>query len=413
MKSQTILPMPQGLSTVFNAVQNFTDSEEIDFTLKSSLENAIMNWSTLCNDVLHQSFTEDFSNIVNANPRDEYEFWRGRQKNLESIYDQLRDPRVKKIGEYLELTNSTYTSTFRKLFQNVVAALVEARDICLYLKTLLPHVKNFEDYEFLECEPYVKPMLHTIALIWTCSKYYSSSDKIVNLMRMLANLIIDSAAKTLDPGNIFQGDPEEIHEKLHHTIDIINYFQDVFEYVRSNLNTFDETRHRLFPDETFGPIKPWNFHRRTVFQKLLDFVDRLKLLETILGTQLEFSKLEKVEIGGLKGRLLSQKCETIFDEFNKAFNMFNNIQYEVLDLNDDNIVKDSDVFNEKCADFDRRLAAIFAQAFDECHNLKSIFKFLDIVGNLISRKVINDELKGKCVVFLQLPILVRLFNFFS
>lgn len=396
MKSQTILPMPQGIQSIFNAVQNYhtTDGEDIDYSLKSLLENAVMNWSILCNDVLKQSFTTDFSNMTNPNPRNEYEFWVGRLKNLESIYDQLRDPRVKKVGEYLEMTKSTYSTAFQKLFQNVVAALVEARDICLYLKTLIPHIKNFEDNEFLDCEPYIKPIMHVIALIWTNSKFYSESTKVVNLMKMVANMLIDSAEKTLDPSNIFQGDAEEIHEKLNKSINILQMFQDVFEFTRENLDSYDEIRQRLFPEQTFSPIKPWTFHRRTVFQKLIDFIDRLIILRSILGTQLEFSKLEKVEIGGIKGRLLSQKCEEVFEEFNKSYNIFNNIQYDVLDLKDNSIVKDSELFQGKCADLDRRLAALFGQAFDECYNFRSIFKFLNIVGNLIKRPVINAELTG-------------------
>lgn len=389
--------MPQDISKVFDAVQNFqiTDGEEIDFILKAAFENAIMNWWLLCNEVLKQSFTADFNDMENPNPRNEYEFWVGRHKNLESIYDQLRDPRVKKIGEYLELTRSTYTGTFEKLFQNIVAALVEARDVCLYLKTLLPQIKNFEDNEFLDCEPYIKPLVHTIALIWTNSNYYCSSTKIVNLLKMVANLLIDSAERALDPSSIFQGDPEEIHAKLQKILSIMQMFQDVFEFTRGNLDSFDELRRNMFPNQEFSPIKPWTFHRRTVFQKLIDFIDRIKLVKEILGTQLEFSKLEKVEIGGIKGRLLSQKCEEVLEEFNKSYNMFNNIQYEVLDLKDDSILKDSEAFNEICGDLDRRLAAIFSQAFDECYNLESLFKYLNVIANLLGRSVINAELRSK------------------
>lgn len=394
MKSQTILPMPQGMTEVFTATQVFYSSrgEDVNLTLKTSYENAVMKWSTICNEVLKQSSLIAFANGANPTPRNEIEFWNARNKNLESIYDQLVDPRVRKMGEYLEITNSAYNNTYKNMFKNVVAALFEARDICMYLKTILLHISRFEDNEFLDTESFIKPLVHCIGLLWANSKYYSSSDKIVILLKMISNLLIDSAERSLDPSNIFQGDPEEVHAKLELSIKLINMFMQSFEYVRENLSSYYRT-----PEEGEEEVvqKPWTFHRKNVFQRLLDFKERLHLVKDILMTLIEFTKLEKVELGGIKGRLLSQKCVQIFEEFNKAYNVFNNIQYEILDTTDHSIIKDATVFNEKCSDFDRRLAAIFAQAYEDCYNLESIFKFINVLGPLINRKAINDEVTVK------------------
>nr|CAI5828900.1 unnamed protein product [Callosobruchus analis] len=218
---------------------------------------------------------------------------------------------------------------------------------------------------------------------------------------MIVNMMIESSERSLDPSNIFQGDVEEIFKKLNQTIAVLQKVQDSFEYVRDNLSICYKE-----PQEGEEPVvqKPWAFHRRNVFQRLIEFVERLKVIRNILGTHLEFSKLEKVEIGGIKGRQLSQKCEHIFEEFNKLYNVFNNIQYDVLDLTDTSIIKDYDAFNEKCEDLDRRLAAIFAQAFDDCYNLESIFKMINVIGNLIHRPAINSE------VTVKFPVIIEFFN---
>ncbi|KAJ8925640.1 hypothetical protein NQ315_009485 [Exocentrus adspersus] len=404
MKSQTILPMPLGLSEVFTATQTFYSSrgEKVNLTLKTSYENAVMKWSSICNEVLKQSPLLSFANGANPTPRQEIEFWKARNKNLESIYDQLLDPRVRKMGEYLEITNSAYNTTYKNLFKNIVSALVEARDICMYLKTILPHLSHFEDNEFLEAESYIKPLLHCVGLLWANSKYYSSSDKIVVLFKMIANMIIESAERSLDPGNIFQGDSEEVHGKLELSLKLISDFMEAFEYVRANLSSYYK---QPAEGEDVVVQKPWSFHRKNVFQRLMDFSERLDLVRGILATLIEFTKLEKVEIGGIKGRLLSQKCVEIFEEFNKAYNVFNNIQYEILDTTDFNINKDAEVFHEKCADFDRRLAAIFSQAFEDCYNLESIFKFINVLGTLINRPAINQE------VTVKYHIIIDHFNF--
>ncbi|CAH1960837.1 unnamed protein product [Acanthoscelides obtectus] len=172
MKSQTILPMPQGIQDVFQACQDYQEDEDkINYFLKGSLENAVMKWSSLINDVIKQSSLITFAEGANPTPRNEIDFWNARNKNLESIYDQLCDPRVKKMGEYLGLTHSTYSSTFQTLFKQVVAALVEARDICLYLKALVPNLNRFDDAEIFEAENLVNPLVYSIGLLWANSKY--------------------------------------------------------------------------------------------------------------------------------------------------------------------------------------------------------------------------------------------------
>ncbi|RZC39341.1 MT, DHC N2, AAA 7, DHC N1 and/or AAA 9 domain containing protein [Asbolus verrucosus] len=397
MKSQTVLPMPQGMSRLFEATNNFEESNgmEIDLVLKASLENGVTKWAGVCSEILKQQSTIAFAGGNHPTPSREVEFWNARLKNLEFIYDQLRDPRIKKIARYLEMTKSAYFTTFKRMFKDIVAGVVEARDICLYLKPLMPHFSRFEDGELIENECYIKPLIHCMGLVWANSRYYCANEKTVIVLREVANMLIEASNRQLDPSSIFQGEPDEMYEKIDKTIEILVLFLDSFEHVRENLPSYYKRE-----DEPMPVL--WTFHHRTVFQRLIDFIDRLKLIKVILATNLEFSKLEKVEFGGIKGRLLSQKCEQIFEEFGTAYNVFNNIQYDPCDADDDSILKDNKEFHEKCADFDKRLAAIFCQAFDDCYNLESIFKLLAIVGNLLERTVIRNELTPKYVRIIEI-----------
>lgn len=91
-------------------------------------------------------------------------------------------------------------------------------------------------------------------------------------------------------------------------------------------------------------------------------------------TAIEYSKLEKVEIGGLNGRYLGSKVANIFDEFNTAFNVFRGIAYDPADPEDDSFIEDYKLFSEKVLDMDRRLAAISTLAIGNCYNLEAIFR---------------------------------------
>lgn len=46
---------------------------------------------------------------------------------------------------------------------------------------------------------------------------------------------------------------------------------------------------------------------------------------------MEFAKLEKVELGGIKGKMLSHQVVEIFGEFNEIFAVFGNRTYDGLD----------------------------------------------------------------------------------
>lgn len=50
---------------------------------------------------------------------------------------------------------------------------------------------------------------------------------------------------------------------------------------------------------------------------------------------IDFLRLEKVEIGGLKGRALSARVVRVFEEFRDEFEKFSRKKYEILNPNCD------------------------------------------------------------------------------
>ena len=55
------------------------------------------------------------------------------------------------------------------------------------------------------------------------------------------------------------------------------------------------------------------------------------IFKDVFATAMEFSKLEKVEIAGIKGKVLSHQVVEIFNEFNDLYAMFGNKTYDGLD----------------------------------------------------------------------------------
>lgn len=105
--------------------------------MKNSLEGIVIKWAFQVDEVLKETSLSLFEKNQHPTPMDELRFWDNRRKNVTNIYDQLRDPRVKKVGSILELINSVYFNTFSSTFKSIVTALHEANDITLWLKPLV------------------------------------------------------------------------------------------------------------------------------------------------------------------------------------------------------------------------------------------------------------------------------------
>ena len=44
---------------------------------------------------------------------------------------------------------------------------------------------------FDQCEPYLRPLMHTVCLVWANSDYYNTPTRIIVLMQEICNLIIE------------------------------------------------------------------------------------------------------------------------------------------------------------------------------------------------------------------------------
>lgn len=143
-------------------------------------------------------------------------------------------------------------------------------------------------------------------------------------------------------------------------------FKNTFEYFKENLSKY-------FVDRR---VIPWTFHPNVVFERLNRFLDRLNTIQWFFKTVLEFQKLEKIEIGGMKGRVLGGQIREISAEFDAYFTGFASKSYDVLDPDDDTFNVDFKDFQENIIDLDLKLSTVLVESFDNCTTLESIFKVI-------------------------------------
>lgn len=177
-------------------------------------------------------------------------------------------------------------------------------------------------------------------------------------------LINKQAKKFLDPTTLFHSDVDEAMHRVLSCIRALTKFQSVFEIYRDNIHRFKKN----------GLVQPWNFHPNVVFERFNSFLGRLQIIGWFFNTVLEFSRLEKVEIGGMKGKILSARVSAVSVEFHQHMLAFSGKSYDVLDPDESSFLSELEIFKTKTYEMDMKLSAILCQAFQDCANLESIYK---------------------------------------
>lgn len=362
--------------------------------MKNSLEGIIIKWVSSITDVLREDSNLLFLNNGHPTPSAEIDFWNARLKNLENLYEQLKSDRVRCVAMILEKIDSVYFSSFRTIFKNLITALVIARDITLYINPLSKHITLIQSTDFLDAQPLIKPFLHCVCLVWSRSIYYCTNQQMMKFFRMIANMLILESAKCLDASTIFQGEIDDSLVKIDKIIGTLKFFRAEYSYYRSNLEKFVQ------PDT--NPVF-WTFKSFTVFERFDLYVKRLNEIREIFITSIDFIKLEKIEIGGLRGRSISRSMVKIYDDFQKIYSTWIGIQYNPLDP--DPSLKEFEQqkmkFEAKCQILERKLGSLFVQSFDECGNLDQINKLIQMAGSLLQRPIILTDVKDKYLLVIE------------
>lgn len=393
VRGKTLLPLPAGSEQVSDAVEADERGVQFDRSLVHAIESIIIDWSHQIQNVLKRDSSQPLLEGTNPGPMVELDFWKARAENLECIFEQLRDSRVRNMAELLEKTQSSYFMAFKTIFRDVVSALEEARDINMFLKPLRRQLEDMEQYDFTEIEKILPALMHTIGLIWANSKFYCRPSRIIVLLQEMCNMLIEMARNFLDPAEIFKGEAEESLEKTQVVLNVCTMWKDLFLQTRANMS-------QLFKDPE--KVKNWEFANDLAFARLDKFVERVAVVEDLFSTAMEFCKLEKVEIGGVKGKMLSHQVVEIFEEFMEYFAVFGNRTYDGLDATNKEFVEDYSDFTSKIADLDRRLASVICQAFDDSCGTLGILKLLDCFGSILDRALIHSDFEHKYPVLLSM-----------
>uniref|UniRef100_A0A4W6G5D9 Dynein axonemal heavy chain 17 n=1 Tax=Lates calcarifer TaxID=8187 RepID=A0A4W6G5D9_LATCA len=347
------------------ALETDKRGETVDKVIIHSLESAVIEWSHQIRAVLKKDSSEALLEGKSPTPHTELLFWKNRYADLECIHSQLKSSKVNKMAVLLEAVESSYFPAFMNMQQDVLAALEEAKDICTYLRPLQRLFEDMESMEFPDVRGQIGPLMHTVCLVWANSRYYNTPARLIVLLQEICNLLIQQAQLYLVPEEVLRGEVSESLLKVQTSLEILQLFRSTYEDRRANLSQYQRNG-RL--------VRSWDFSPLLVFSGFDHFIKRVKTIKVTV----DLLKLEKLEIGGVKGRALSQQVQLLHQEFVDTYKFFTEKPYDCLDLNNREFEEDVKEFKLKADDTDRRLGAVFCQV-------------LDMFGSLLERPLVGAD----------------------
>ncbi|XP_057392157.1 dynein axonemal heavy chain 9 [Balaenoptera acutorostrata] len=393
-KGKTLLPLPVGSEKMgFVDSESETALDSMDKSVMYAIESAVIQWSHQVQVVLKRESSQPLLQGENPTPQVELEFWKSRCEDLEYIYNQLRTIKVRGMAGLLDKLQSSYFPAFQAMFRDVVAALMEARDIHTHLVPLHRHLETLESLEFPEVKPRLWSLLHVVCLIWAMCELYRCPGRLMVLLQEICNLLVQQASKYLSPEDLLRSEVEESQRKLQVVVDTLSFFKRVFQDRRENLHSYFKENQE---------VREWDFPSSLVFVRLDGFLGRLGMVQDLLKTTLDFHKLGKLEFSGIRGSALSQQAQRMYSEFQEMYRVFSESSYDCLDPQSMEFENDVSEFNQRVEDLDRRLGTVFVQAFDDAPGLEHAFKLLDIAGNLLERPLVARDTSDKYLVLIRM-----------
>ncbi|KAJ8011706.1 hypothetical protein DPEC_G00061030 [Dallia pectoralis] len=378
---RTLLPLPLCLERA--QPQDVTVSSTnwlVDQALLYSIETLVIQWSGQIWSVLKRDSSMVLPEGEHPGPTAELLFWATQRDNLLGIYSQIQDPKVAQMMEILKKINSSYYDSFNDICLKVSQAVLEADDIDLFLKPLRRLISSLEERSFTQIETLLPPLFHTLCLIWSRSQYYCCPPRMVVLLQEFCNLLIDKAVAYLIPEELFKMELEEGLERVQVTISVLQSFKHLFHTHRQRIPQYYSHEEN---------VKPWDFPSTLVFHRTDCTLDRLLMIEELFVSALDFLKLERVEMGGTRGKMLSEMVFSMNEEFHDSWRTLRESKYDPLDYNKQDFLVDYQRFMGQNRDFDLRLGAVLNLAFQHSKGLESAFKLLQIFGTLLERPRIN------------------------
>uniref|UniRef100_A0A8C3GE33 Dynein axonemal heavy chain 5 n=1 Tax=Cairina moschata TaxID=8855 RepID=A0A8C3GE33_CAIMO len=252
------------------------------------LEEALTIWIKQIRQVLVES-EQMRRETGDIGPSAELEYWKSRMSKFNSLLDEIKSSRVKKIISILQAARSKTLKQWKVLDGNVTIAANEAKDNVRYLYTLDKFFGPLAIASPVTVMEHVPSLMNAVCMIYCMSPYYNTSERMTSLLLKITNQMINTCKAYLREGvsKIWDLDRQELLKRIQQCISLKEQYQTSFQKIRENLK-----------ENPSG--KQFDFSENYIFGKFDTFCKRLEKISDMSNIMESLLELQRIKIEGIE-----------------------------------------------------------------------------------------------------------------
>ena len=135
----------------------------------------------------------------------EVEFWRNQNASLSALYEQIHSDYPKRMVSILTQNGgSTVVDEYLSCANELNRLYVEAADNIKFLSTLERHFKNISGRNLTIIYDALPSVMNGLKLVWVISRHFNTDERMVRLMKRIADEIGDAVSAQIDVSKILK-----------------------------------------------------------------------------------------------------------------------------------------------------------------------------------------------------------------
>ncbi|NXU17387.1 DYH5 protein, partial [Pardalotus punctatus] len=162
------------------------------------LEEVVLIWTKQIRQVLVES-EQIRREADDVGPSAELEHWKSRMSSFNSLLDEIKSSRVKKIISILQAARSKTLKQWKELDGRITIAANEAKDNVRYLYTLDKFFGPLANASPVMMK-HIPSLMNIVCMIYCTSPYYNTSERMTSLFLKITNQMINTCKAYLREG---------------------------------------------------------------------------------------------------------------------------------------------------------------------------------------------------------------------
>ncbi len=353
-----------------------------------ALEGAANRWIASISSVVESEIKKPHLENMKS-PVEEVDFWRRRHVVLSDILEQVRGNQIKASLEVLRTAGSPFYTKLQEKINDLAKLSVEATENAKFLSTLERHLRTLCDGSIDAILGTIPSLVDGMRMVWSVSRHYNRDERMVPLMEMVANQIVERVKKFVILAEIVEKATDESR-------DIVTKAKELLEVWKTS---YMETRTRI---ECMGQgQRRWEFDRTRLFE-VTDYMadicaDMLKVIGTIDELK-HFLGPTSVGFTGGKGNEF-----VVIEEVASLPNIFQKFHADPFDsVNKTSWCTTMEGFYKAVSNIEERASSSIENAFRQLRSSEGAYHLVQQFKELKSRPSIHRIIEQRYQDILQL-----------